>query len=59
MNSEAVKTRLAGYAYLIKKYQLNVIPNWHTSLVSQTGTLRSVIQDGQVESVYPLSYWPG
>jgi len=59
MNSEAVKTRLTGYAYLIEKYRLNVIPNWHTSLVSQTGALRSVIQDGQVESVYPLSYWPG
>ena len=59
MNSKAVQTRLAGYAYLIEKYRLNVIPNWHTSLVSQTGTLRSIIQNGQVESVYPLSYWPG
>jgi len=23
------------------------------------GTLRSTVQDGQVESVYPQSYWPG
>ncbi len=51
--------RLAGYAYLIKQFWLNVPPNWHTSSVSQTGTLRSTIQDGKVESVYPLSYWPG
>lgn len=59
MDSEAAKTRLAGYAFLIEKYRLNVLPNWHASSVSQTGTLRSIIQDGQVESVYPLSYWPG
>jgi hypothetical protein len=31
----------------------------HTSSVSATGTLRSTIQDGRVESVYPQSYWPG
>lgn len=51
--------RLAGYAFLIEKYRLSVLPNWHMSSVSPTGTLRSTTQDGQVESVYPRSYWPG
>ena len=51
--------RLAGYVFLIDRYRMNVLPNWHTSSISPTGTLRSTIQDGQVESVYPQSYWPG
>lgn len=53
------QNRLAGYAFLIETYGLSVLPNWHTSAVSPTGTLRSTIQDGQVESIYPQSYWPG
>lgn len=56
---EETQNRPAGYAFLIEKYQLAILPNWHTSSVSQTGTLRSTIQQGQVESVYPVSYWPG
>jgi hypothetical protein len=56
---DTTQNRLAGYAFLIEQYGLSVLPNWHTSSVSPTGTLRSTIQDGQVESVYPLSYWPG
>ena len=59
MTSDTTSNRLAGYAFLIEKYQLNVIPNWHASSVIQTGILRSTIQEGQVESVYPISYWPG
>jgi hypothetical protein len=56
---EVTQNRLAGYAFLIQKYRLSVLPNWHTSSVSLTGALRSTIQDGQVESIYPQSYWPG
>ena len=59
MTLDATKNRLAGYAFLIEQYNLNALPNWHTSSVSPTGTLRSTIQDGRVESVYPQSYWPG
>jgi len=59
MTLDAPQNRLAGYAFLIDKHRLNVIPNWHTSSISQTGMLRSTIQEGQVESVYPHSYWPG
>ena len=53
------QNRLAGYAFLIERFDLSALPNWHTSSVSPTGTLRLSIQDGQVESVYPQSYWPG
>jgi hypothetical protein len=59
MTLNAAQNRLAGYAFLIEKHRLHVLPNWHASSVSQTGMLRSTIQEGQVESVYPLSYWPG
>ncbi len=51
--------RPAGYAFLIDKFNLNVIPNWHTSLVGQTGTLTTRIEDGRITSTYPISYWPG
>jgi len=44
---------------LIEKYRLMVLPNWHISSISQTGTLRSTIQDGKIETIYPMSYWPG
>lgn len=56
---DSTQRRLAGYAFLIEQHGLIVLPNWHTSSVSPTGTLRSTIQDGQVEVVYPQSYWPG
>ena len=59
MTLKATHNRPAGYALLIERYQLNVLPNWHTSAVSTTGTLRSTTQDGRVESVYPSSYWHG
>jgi hypothetical protein len=51
--------RPAGYAFLIEQYGLSALPNWHTSSVSPTGSLRSTVQDGREESVYPQSYWPG
>ena len=53
------QNRLAGYALLIEQYGLSAFPNWHMSTVSPKGTLRATIQDGQVDSVYPPSYWPG
>lgn len=59
MTLDTTRNRLAGYAFLIEKYDLSVLPNWHASSVSPTGTLRSTMQDGQVESIYPQSYWPG
>ena len=59
MTLDTKQNRLVGYAFLTRQYGLSALPNWHTSSVSSTGTLRSTIKDGQVESVYPQSYWPG
>ncbi len=56
---DTTQNRQAGYTFLIERYDLSALPNWHTSSISSTGSLRSTIQDGQVESVYPQSYWPG
>lgn len=49
----------AGYAALIEMYDLDVIPNWHTSIVSDRGTRRIDSSGGVVREVYPSRYWPG
>ena len=59
MNTNTFSNRAAGYTYLIQQYHLNVSLNWHTSSIGKTGSVRSVIQDGQEETIYPMSYWPG
>ena len=48
-----------GYVLLIERYNLDVMPNWHTSYISPKGAGRSLIQDGRTVSIYPQSYWPG
>lgn len=56
---DTTQNRLAGYAFLTERFSLNAFPNWHTSSVSHTGTMKSTMQDGQEKTVYPGSYWPG
>ena len=51
--------RPAGYAALIKRYDLDVIPNWHRSFVATTGTHRIDSTGGVIEEIYPSKYWPG
>ncbi|MDR1052188.1 MAG: Fic family protein [Deltaproteobacteria bacterium] len=52
--------KLVGYSNLIQQYNLKALPNWHSSAVSQIGAPQTTIhEDGQVESIYPMSYWPG
>jgi hypothetical protein len=59
-DSQDISTRRpAGYAALIGRYNLDVIPNWHSSFVAATGTHRIDITGGVVEEVYPSKYWPG
>jgi hypothetical protein len=53
------RIRSAGYSELIKRYALDVIPNWHTSAVAATGTHRTETAGGTVTEIYPPSYWPG
>ncbi len=51
--------RLAGYAMLIDRYGLDVIPNWHKSLVTTSGVHRIDSSGNVIEEVYPSKYWPG
>ncbi len=51
--------RPAGYAALIARYNLDVIPNWHESLVANHGLHRAGIREGVTEDIYPSRYWPG
>lgn len=52
--------RLAGYAALIERYRLEVIPTWHRSLVASRGGIHSAYSVGDVvEEVYSSRYWPG
>ena len=59
-NDEEQQTlRPAGYAALVERYALEVIPNWHRSLVSTGAIHRINSTGGLIEEVYPSKYWPG
>lgn len=52
-------SRSAGYAFLIQKFDLQVLPHWH---ISETGGYlhqKIVKSDGQVREIFPKEYWPG
>lgn len=51
--------RAAGYAALIDRYRLDVIPNWHRSLITTSGIHRIDSTGNIVEEIYPPKYWPG
>ena len=51
--------RPAGYAALIARYGLQVIPNWHTSFVAAKGPHRVESAGGVVRELYTAKYWPG
>lgn len=51
--------RPAGYLYLQKKFELACLPNWHRSSVSASGTHYTKFQDGIVDEVFKIQYWPG
>ena len=51
--------RPAGYAALIERYDLDVIPNRHKSLVTASGIHRIDSSEGVIEEVYTSRYWPG
>jgi len=58
-NSDASAPRPAGYAALIRRYGLEVIPNWHESFVATSGTHRIESTGNVVHETYPPTYWPG
>lgn len=49
---------LAGYAALIEQYRLDVVPNWHISLVAEGGVHRLHSCDDIVEEIYPSALPP-
>jgi len=53
------KYRPAGYAVLVEWYNLDVIPNWHKSLVTARGIHQIDSSEGVTKEVYPAKYWPG
>ena len=59
MKINALQIRPAGYAYLLRKFELSTIPHWHLSAVAATGSHRSQIRSGIFEDIYPAKYWPG
>ena len=58
-DQERATLRVAGYAALINQYGLDVVPNWHRSLVTTSGIHRIDSTGNIVEEVYPPKYWPG
>lgn len=52
-------SRAAGYRALIERYELNVIPNWHSSRVLRRGVHQQTVRSEGVEEAYPATYWSG
>ena len=52
-------TRAAGYAQLIKQYDLPVLPHWHESAVGTTSSHRIEPTNDTVQETYPGRHWPG
>jgi len=59
MEDNVLDDRPAGYAFLLEKLSISGIPNWHISFVLSAGTHRSQVQEGLIEELYPVTYWPG
>ena len=59
VDQEKSTLKPAGYAALIERYGLDVIPNWHISRVATSGTHRVDSLADVTEEVYPPHYWPG
>ena len=62
MNESTMKepsARPAGYTALAERFGLDVIPNWHVSMIATGSTHRVNSTAGLVEEVYPAKYWPG
>jgi hypothetical protein len=58
-NLQNTGPRPAGYAALTRRLGLEVIPNWHESLVARGGTHRVESDGPVVRETYTSRYWPG
>ncbi|MCY3624963.1 MAG: Fic family protein [Candidatus Dadabacteria bacterium] len=59
MKTSVSRIRTAGYAWLLSRFGLTALPNWHSSFVAATGGRQQKVQGGRVEDIYSLQYWPG
>ncbi len=50
--------KLVGYAKLVQKYDLAVIPNWHESAITSGPAARLEGSDGQIQEYFPTAYEP-
>jgi hypothetical protein len=57
--NKKVTLRPAGYLELINRYDLDIIPNWHRSLVTTHGIHQKKTVNKTVEEIFPPKYWPG
>jgi len=51
--------RLVGYSELIQRFNVDVIPHWHKSVVTTSGIHRIDTSGTITQEVYPSIYWPG
>ncbi len=59
METNVSEIRPAGYAWLLSRFGLSAMPNWHSSFVTATGGRQHKVGGGHIEDIYPLQYWPG
>lgn len=59
MKTNVSRIRPAGYAWLLNRFGLLAMPNWHSSFVAATGGRQQKVQGSRVEDIYSLQYWPG
>ncbi len=52
-------SRPVGYQALIARFNLDIIPNWHSSYVALSNSHRVDTHEGLTEEMYPSRYWPG
>lgn len=57
LKSDAIKP--AGYAFLIRQFNLHVLPHWHISGVGGSKHQQIVESDKRVRETFPNIYWPG
>lgn len=56
--SKGEKSGPAGYAFLVREFDLQVLPHWHRSEIASSGHQRIVESGGRVREVFPAVYWP-
>lgn len=57
LKSDTVRT--AGYALLIRQFDLQTLPHWHISEVGGSIHRKIVESDGRIRETFPNTYWPG